>query len=152
MSYNERQRSISRVATIFDLASLIPWGQWNAANPQSIHCQPLSARIPLTILCPPPTIGSPPCVNNFGGGCACYTAIKYIMLFLNWVSRSQSCQYILVYNFTNMHATSYRSELFDCSSRVNICEPEFCFTINILFAVSRVRLPSNWILTAMSDS
>jgi len=36
-----------------------------------------------------------------------YTAINCIMLFLNGVSHGQSLQSVLVFNFTNMHATSY---------------------------------------------
>jgi hypothetical protein len=49
-----------------------------------------------------------------------YTAINCIMLFLNGVLRSQSLQSVLVFNFTNMHAMSYWSDYFPCSSRGNI--------------------------------
>ena len=36
-----------------------------------------------------------------------YTAINCIMMFLNGVSRGQSLQSVLVFNFTNMHPISY---------------------------------------------
>jgi len=49
-----------------------------------------------------------------------YTVIDCIMLFLNGISRGQSLQSVLVFNFTNMPAMSYRSDYFPCSSRVNI--------------------------------
>jgi hypothetical protein len=53
-------------------------------------------------------------------GSECYTAINCIMLFLNGVLRGQSLQSVLVLNLTNMHAMSYWSDYFPCSSRVNI--------------------------------
>jgi len=101
---------------------------------------------------PPPTIGCPRSVNNFGGGSARYTEINHITLFLNGILRGQSLLSILVYNITSMHAVSHRSEFFACTSRVNIWEPAFCITIILLLAVSRVRLPFLLITTAMSDS
>ena len=51
-----------------------------------------------------------------------------------------------------MHAMSYRSGFFTCSSSVNIKEPTVCFAVLLLPAVCRVRLPSLIIPTAMSDS
>jgi len=51
-----------------------------------------------------------------------------------------------------MHAMSHRSEFVACSSRANIPEPALCSTITLLSAVSRFRLPSCLIPTAMSDS
>jgi len=97
-------------------------------------------------------IERPRCVNNFRGGSVRYTAMNSIALLLNWVLRGQSFQYVLVYNFTNMHAMSHRSDLFACSSRVDIYEPAFCITITWLSAVSRVGLYSCLNATAMSDS
>jgi len=75
-----------------------------------------------------------------------------IQLFLNWVLHGQSLQYVLVDNFTNMHAMSHRSDLLACSSEFNIEEPAFCFAIMLLLAVSPVGLPSFAISTAILDS
>jgi len=41
-----------------------------------------------------------------------YAAINCIMLFLNGVSRGQSLQSVIVFNFTNMHAMSYWSNYY----------------------------------------
>ena len=49
-----------------------------------------------------------------------YTAINCIRPFLNGVLCGQSLQYVLVFNFTNMHALSYWSDYFPCGGRVNI--------------------------------
>jgi len=75
-----------------------------------------------------------------------------IVLFLNRVLRGQSLQSNLVYNFTNMHAMSYRSGCFTCSSRVSIEEHTACFAVSLLAAVLRVGLTSCQISTAISDS
>jgi len=74
------------------------------------------------------------------------------MLFLNQVLRCQSLQSILVYNFTNMHAMSYRFEFFECSCRVNIYKLAVCFTASSLSPVMQVRSPSSQIVTARSES
>jgi len=58
--------------------------------------------------------------QQFCGSSASYTATNCMAVFLNWVLPGQSFQYVLVYNITNMHAMSHRSDLFACSSRVNI--------------------------------
>jgi len=47
---------------------------------------------------------------------------------------------------------SHRSDFFACTSRLCIKEPAFCCTITLLFAVTRVRLQSCLIPTAMSYS
>jgi len=120
MFQNKRQRSVNGVSTIFHLASSILYGQWNTANWQSTYRQPLSSKLQLTILHLPPTIERPRSVNNFGGGSASYTAMKYITLFLNGIACSQSLQSVLLYNVTNMYAMSHRSDFFTCSSRFNI--------------------------------
>jgi len=64
---------------------------------------------------PPPTIEHPQSFNNFCGGSERYTAMYCIVLFLNQVSPGQSLQSVLVYNFKNMHAMSYRSDFLTCS-------------------------------------
>jgi hypothetical protein len=71
---------------------------------------------------PPPTIEQPQSINNFYGGSECYTAMYCIVLFLNQVLPGQSVQSVLVYNFTNMHAMSYRSDFFawSCSEYLRI--------------------------------
>jgi len=63
----------------------------------------------------PPTMEHPQSINNFCGGSERYTAMYCIVLFLNQVLPGQSLQSVLVYNFTNMHAMSYRSDFFACS-------------------------------------
>jgi len=73
------------------------------------------AKMLVMISHPPPTIEHPQSINNFCGGSECYTAMYCIVLFLNQVLPGQSLQSVLVYNFTNMHAMSYRSDLFACS-------------------------------------
>jgi len=120
ISENQHPRSVNGASTIFEPASWILYGCWNAANPQSTHRQPVTAKLPVTMLCLPPTIECPQSVNNFCGGSASCTAIKCIVLFLNCVLHGQALQYVLVYNITNMHAMSHRSDCFACSSRVNI--------------------------------
>jgi len=73
------------------------------------------AKMLVMISHPPPTIDRPQSINNFCGGSERYTAMYCIVLFLNQVLPSQSLQSVLVYNFTNTHAMSYRSEFFACS-------------------------------------
>jgi len=94
----------------------------------------------------------PKSVNRFCGVSEHQTAMNCIVLFLNRVVHGQSLQSNLVYNFTNMHAVSYSSDFFTCSSRVNIWEPTCCYAVSLLSAVFRVGLPSCLIPTAMSDS
>jgi len=144
--------SINRASTIFDLASWIIQWQWNVGNPQWTHRQPLWAKLLVAISRPPPIIELPQSVNSFLWGSERYTTMNCIGLLLNQVLRSQSLQSNLVYNFTNMHAMSYRSDCVTCSSRVNIYEPAVCCAISLLSAVFRVGFPSCLFLTAMSDS
>jgi len=74
------------------------------------------------------------------------------MLFLNGVLHGQSLQSVLVLNFTNMHAMSYWSDYLPCSCRVNIYKPAVCLVVSLFSAVSRVRIPSILISTAMLDT
>jgi len=136
---------------IFDLASWIIQVQWNAVNPQSTYHQSVLAKMLVMKLLPPPTIEHPLSMNNLCGGSASYSAMNCVGLFLNWVLWCQSFQYVLVYNCTNMHAMSHRSEFCTCSSGVDIYEPAFCFTIMLLSAISQVGLHSFLIPTTMSD-
>jgi len=92
------------------------------------------------ISCLPPTFECSMSVNTFCGGSDCSTAINCIVLVLTRVLRGQSLQSVLGYNFTNMHAMSYRSDFFGCSCRVNIYEPAVSFTVTVLSAVARVGL------------
>jgi hypothetical protein len=73
------------------------------------------AKTLVTISHPPPTIEHPQSINNFCGGSESYTAMNCIVLLLNQVLPGQSLQSVLVYNFTNMHEMSYRSDFFACS-------------------------------------
>jgi len=106
----------------------------------------------LTISHPPPTIECPLSVNNFCGGSVSNTAMNCIALLQNWVLRCQSFQYVLVYNFTNMHAMSHRSDSGPCNCKVNIYEPAVWDIVSLPSAVFRVRLPRFLIPTAMSHS
>jgi len=106
----------------------------------------------VTISHPPPTIELPQSVNNSCGGSVCYTAMNCIALLLNWVLRGQSFQYVLVYNFTYMHAMSHRSDCFTSSCGVKIQEPAVCFTVSLLSADFQGGLPRFLLPTAMSDS
>ena len=73
------------------------------------------AKMLVTISYPPPTIEYPQSINNFCVGSKRHTAIYCIMMLLNQVLPSQSLQSVLVYNFTNMHAMSYRSDFIACT-------------------------------------
>jgi len=81
-----------------------------------------------------------------------YTAINFILPFLNGVLRGQSLQSVLVLNFPTRHAMSCGSDYLPCSCRVNIEEPAVCFSVSLFSTVSRVRIPSILICTAMSDT
>jgi len=102
--------SVNGASTIIEYASCIIQRQWNVGNPQWTHPQPLLANMLVMILRPPPTVEHLQSVNSFCGGSERYTAMNSIVLFLNWVLHGQSLQSNLVYNFTNMHAISYRSD------------------------------------------
>jgi len=106
----------------------------------------------LTMSHPPPTIELPPSANNLCGGSVSYTAMMCVALLQNWVLRSQSCEYVLVYNFTHMHEISHRSDFFTCSCRVNIWDPAVCWTVLLPSAVIRVGFPIFPIPTGRSDS
>jgi len=96
--------------TTFDLAFWITERQWNADNPQWTYRHPLLGKVLVTISCPPLTIERPQNINSFWGGSERYTAMNCIVLFLNAVLRGLSLQSDLVYNCTNMHAMTYRSD------------------------------------------
>jgi len=148
----ERQRSVNGASTIFDPASWVIKWQWNLINPQWIYPQTVLAKMVMLILHPPPTIERPHSVNNFCGGSVSYTAMHCTALFPSWVLSGQFFPYVLVYNFTNMHAVSHRTDFFTCSSRVNLSESAVCGTKTLLSAVSQVRLRSCLLPTAMLDS
>jgi len=106
----------------------------------------------VTISSPPSTIECLQSMNSFCGGSERYTAMNCIVLFLNQVLCGQSLQSNLVYNFTHMHAMSYRSDFFTCSSRVNNQAPAVCFAVLLLSAVFQVGLPSCLFPNMMLDS
>jgi len=138
----EYQQSVNGASTMFDLASLIIKRQWNTVNPQWIYWQPLLAKMLVMILRIPPTIKRPWSISNLCRGSVRYTAWNCIVLLLSWVLCGQSFQSVLLYNFTNMHPLSHRSDFFACSLSINIQEPAVCITLMLLSAVSWVRLPS----------
>ena len=78
--------------------------------------------------------------------------MNFSELLLNCVLRSQSDQYVFLYDLTNMYAMSHRSASFACTSRVNIQDPTFWFTESSLLAVFRVGLHRFQIPSPMSDS
>jgi len=64
-----------------------------------------------------------------------------------------SSLYVLVFNFTNMHVMSYRSDIFlACTSKDNIYKPAFYLTIKYLLTVIQVKLRRFQFPTAISDS
>jgi hypothetical protein len=63
-----------------------------------------------------------------------------------------SSLYLLVFNFTTMHAMSHRSDLFlTCSSIVNNSELAFYLTITYPFTVTQIEIPRVQFPTMMSD-
>jgi len=141
--------SVNGASIIFDLALWIIQRQWQVGNPQWTHPQRSMARMLVMISGRPPTIERPQSINGLCGGSECYTATNCIVLFLHRVLNSQSLQSNLVYNFTNMHAMSYRSDFLTFSSGVHISEPAACFAVSLLSAVVWVGLPSCLIPAAM---
>jgi len=64
-----------------------------------------------------------------------------------------SSLYVLVFNFTNMHAMSHRSDFFLAwSSKVNIQEPAFYVTITYFLTVTQIEFLRDQFPTAMSDT
>jgi len=64
-----------------------------------------------------------------------------------------SSLYAIVFNFTNMHAMSHRSDFFlACSSKVNISKPAFYLTITYPLTVTQIELCRVQFPTAMSDT
>jgi len=64
-----------------------------------------------------------------------------------------SSLYVLVFNFTNMHAMSLWCDFFLAHiSNVNIQEPAFYLTIMYLLTVTHIELPRFQFPTTMSDS
>jgi len=97
------------------------------------------------ILHPPLTIEHPQSMNNFSGGLERYTAMYWIVLFLNHVLPGQSLQSVLVYNFTNMHAMSYRSDFFACSySRYLRTRSLLYYNVTIVSLSNRITWHSNF--------
>jgi len=110
--YHLLRMSSNVASTIFGLASWIIQGLWNGVtNPWSTSLLPGQAQKLVTISYLPHTIECPLSLWDFCGGSLSYTAMTCIALFLHWVLRSQCFEYVLVYNFTNMHAMSHRSDI-----------------------------------------
>ena len=106
----------------------------------------------LTISLLPPKNEHQQSIHSFRAGAITYTAMKCLALYLNCIFNSQSFQYVLVYNFTTMHAMSHRAYFVVArSSWVNSYEPGFFSTIPYLLTSFQVRLRSCQIPTAISD-
>jgi hypothetical protein len=91
--------------------------------------------------------------TTFLWGLVSFTWTNCFILFLNWISNGQSCQYVLVYNFTSMNTTSHKLYFcVACSSNFNISEPTFHLIITSHLTVSQLELCSCWIPTNISDS
>jgi len=148
MSQNHRQGSVNDFwSCIFDNLTAMECRQ-----PQWTDRLLSLAKMLVMISRPPPAIKHPHSINSFCGYSVCYIAMNCIVVFLNRVIRCQSFQSVFVYNLTNMHAMSYRSEFFACSCTGNIWEPAVCLTVSLLSAVCWVRLPSFLIPIPMSVS
>jgi len=133
--------SVNAASMIFAVASWILYRQWTAANRQSTYRQQLLANILVTISLLPPTIKRSQNVYSICRGLVTYATMKCIALFVNLVLCGQSIQYVVGYNILNLHAMFHWSDLFACSSRVNIYESAFCNTITlILSAVAQVLI------------
>jgi len=125
----ERQWSVSRSSMIFGHATYIIHRLCIDINPKSSYWPPLWARMPVTILLPPPKYMSLEWQQDLWGS-ASFTATKCLVSYLNSLLNSQSYQYDRVWNFTTIHAMSHRSYFCRaCSSRVNISAPAFYSTI-----------------------
>jgi len=92
-------------------------------------------------------------VNTFCGGSASCTTTYCIAFFLNRVISLQLSLYVPMFNFTNMHAVSHRSDCcLDCSSKVNISVLAIYFTVTLCLTATTVKLPCFQIHTTKSDS
>jgi len=73
--------------------------------------------------------------------------------FVNEVSNGQYFQYVVVYNFTTIHAMSHRYYFcVACSSRVNIWETALYIILTLHLTVSQIKLHSFQSQIAMSGS
>ena len=97
---------------------------------------------------PPPTIERPQSVNGCWRGSECYSAMNRIVLFLNRNLCGQSLQSDRVYNFTNMHSMSYKSDFILVAVESIFKNPQFplqyCFfqqSFESDYPAFRFRLP-----------
>ena len=74
-----------------------------------------------------------------------------IVLFLNQVFPGQSLQSVLIYTFTNMHAMSYRSDLFACSCSQYLRTRSLLY-YNFTFGCVSSRITQHSNSPTMSDS
>jgi len=114
---------------------------------------PFWANMQVTISLPPSENECQLSINHFCGCSVCYTASNCIVSFLNLFIHSQSFQYVLVYNITNIHAMSHRSDFFLAhSSRVNFYTARMSITMTYVLTDSQVELPRYQSSRAMADS
>jgi hypothetical protein len=145
--------SINRASAIFRLALWIINWLYNSVNSLSNCWPPLHAKMLSTRLELPSKNEGQRCNNSFGGGSVSCTAMYCTASLLNRVINGQSCLYISIFNFTNMHALSHRSDFYLAgSSKVNISEPADHFTIMFLLTATQIAIPSNQNSIVFSDS
>ena len=74
------------------------------------HWLPLLTTMRVIISCPPPKVEYQRSINSLCVGSASWTFANCPVLFLNSVLNGHSFQYVSVYNFTNKHAMSHRTD------------------------------------------
>jgi hypothetical protein len=113
--------NVNGESTIFGVASWIIKGQNNYSNLYSNNRPPLWAKMLSTISQPPPRCEHHWSINSLCVGLVSCTVTYYTALFLNQVISCQSSVYVSIFNFTNMHAMSHRSDFCHaCSSKIDI--------------------------------
>jgi len=137
--YHILDMSIHRTSTILRIALSIIRGQWHSIDRESTYWVPVWGEILVKMFHTPPTIEQAQIINNVYSSSVSYTAMKCIALLLNCVVHSLSFQYILVYNFANMHAMSHRSDFFCLQLKSNNLRTPILPYYNVTFvSLSRV--------------
>jgi len=96
VSQSEHQHSINKGWLNFPLPSCIIKREWNADNPQWTYRQQSLAKMLVMISHPPSTVECPLSINSVCGGSECYTAIDWVVLFLNRVLHGESLRSLLL--------------------------------------------------------
>jgi len=121
---------VNGLSTIFGLASSILKGLYNGINPYLNYRLPSWAKELVTILQLPPTNDCQLNVDRLFGVAESFTAANCTASFPNGVNNGLSSLYVLVFNFTTIHAMTHRFDFcLAWSSSVNIDDPAVYFTI-----------------------